>query len=285
MQKMFGFPLVQPTINRMIQRGAEKYCDAYEGIKRDLLSGNLIHADESHISVKGKDCFVWVFTSMKEVVYIWSGTREGYNATQFLESFDGVLVSDFYPAYDSVNCSQQRCLIHLLRDLNSNLYKEPFNKEMKEVAQEFATLLKPIIDTIDRFGLKARFLRKHKLAVAKFYDALLCREYNTELAQKAQERFRKNRARLFTFLDYDNVPWNNNNAEHAIKALAALRNVINGTTTERGIRDYLSLLSIHQTCVYREIDFFGFLRSGEKEIHGYVGRRGPQNLTTGAFPK
>lgn len=65
------------------------------------------------------------------------------------------------------------------------MYKEPFNQEIKQVAQEFATLLKPIIDTIDRFGLKARFLRKHKLAVARFYDALLCREYNTELAQKA----------------------------------------------------------------------------------------------------
>jgi len=161
-----------------------------------------------------------------------------------------------------------------MRDLNSNIYKEPFNKEMREVAQEFATLLKPMIDTIDRFGLKARFLRKHKLAVTRFYDALLCQKYNTELAQKAQERFKKNRVRLFTFLDHDNVPWNNNNAEHAIKALAALRSVINGTTTERGIRDYLSLLSIYQTCVYREIDFFGFLRSGEKKIDGYGGKQG-----------
>jgi predicted RecB family nuclease len=274
MQKMFGFHLGQATINRMIQRAAEKYCDTYEDIKRDLLMGNLIHADETHISVKGKDCFVWVFASMKEVIYIWSGTREGYNATQFLKSFDGVLVSDFYPAYDSVNCSQQRCLVHLMRDLNSNIHKEPFNNEMKEIAQEFAALLKRIIDTIDRFGLRARFLRKYKPAVAKFYEALLCREYNTELAQKTQERFKKNRARLFTFLDHDNVPWNNNNAEHAIKALAALRSVINGTTTERGIRDYLSLLSIYQTCVYREIDFFGFLRSGERKIDGYGGKQG-----------
>ena len=116
--------------------------------------------------------------------------------------------------------------------------------KLKTVAQEFALLLKPIIDTIDRFGLKVRFLKKHKLAVTKFYDALLSRKYNTELAQKTQERFRKNRARLFTFLDYDNVPWNNNNAEHAIKSFADLRAVIDGPTTERSIRDYLILLSV-----------------------------------------
>ena len=161
-----------------------------------------------------------------------------------------------------------------MRDLNNDIYKEPFNQEIKAIVQEFAALLKPIIDTIDRFGLKSRFLRKHKLAVARFYDMLLCRKYDTELALKAQERFKKNRMRLFTFLNYDNVPWNNNNAEHAVKSFAALRKNIDGSTTERGIHDYLLLLSIHQTCIYREIDFFGFLRSGEKKIDGYVGKRG-----------
>jgi hypothetical protein len=209
---------------------------------------------------------------MEDVMYIWSETREGSTATEFLKDFKGVLVSDFYSAYDSVNCPQERCLIHLMRDLNDDIHHEPFNLEIKEVVQEFATILKPIIDTIDRFGLKARFLRKHKLAVTRFYDALLCRRYNTELAQKTQERFKRNRTRLFTFLDYDNVPWNNNNAEHAIKSFADLRDVIEGPTTERGIRDYLILLSIFQTCVYREIDFFEFLRSGEKKIEGYAGK-------------
>jgi len=274
MQKMFGFTLGQSTINRMLQRGSEKYHDTYEAIKKQLLLGNLIHADETCISVKGQGTYVWIFTSMEEVIYIWSETREGYNATDFLKTFNGVLVSDFYSAYDSVDCPQQRCLIHLMRDLNDDICKEPFNQEIKEIAQEFAALLKPIIDTIDRFGLKARFLRKHKLFVTRFYDELLCRKYNTELAQKAQERFKKNQTRLFTFLDYDNVPWNNNNAEHAVKSFAAIRKVIGGSTTERGINDCLILLSIYQTCVYREIDFFEFLRSGEKTINGYFGKRG-----------
>jgi len=33
---------------------------------------------------------------------------------------------------------------------------------------------------------------------------------------------------LFTFLEHDGVPWNNNNAEHAIKAFVRLRNIIGG---------------------------------------------------------
>ena len=71
------------------------------------------------------------------------------------------------------------------------------------------------------------------------------------------------------------MPWNNNNAEHAVKKLfARLRDVIDGTTTERGIRDYLILLSICQTCAYREIDFFEFLRSKERKIDGYSRKQG-----------
>jgi hypothetical protein len=50
--------------------------------------------------------------------------------------------------------------------------------------------------------------------------------------------------KLFTFLDYDGVPWNNNNAEHAIKAFARLRRTIGGTSTAKGIEEYLMLLSI-----------------------------------------
>ena len=158
MQKMFGFPLSQQAISCMIQRAVNTYRDAYDDILHRILRGNLIHSDETHVSVKGKDLYVWVFTSMEEVIYIWSETREGLVATEFLKDFKGVLVSDFYSVYDSVDCPQQRCLIHLMRDLNDAIRREPFNLEMKEVVQGFATLLKPIIDTIDRFGLKAHFM-------------------------------------------------------------------------------------------------------------------------------
>src|SRR5260370_16394341 len=118
---------------------------------------------------------------------------------------------------------------------------------MKVLVYEFTVLLKPVVETIDRFGLKAHFLKKHRLEEARFYKRLLAREYKTELAQKAQDRFRRNQGKLFTFLDHDNVPWNNNNAEHAIKAFAALRNVIEAHSTESRCRDSLVLLIFYPT--------------------------------------
>lgn len=102
----------------------------------------------------------------------------------------------------------------------------------------------------------------HKL-LADFKGVLVSDFYT---AVKCKERFEKNRDKLFTFLKYDGVPWNNNNAEHAIKAFARLRDVIAGSSTEKGIDEYLTLLSICQTCKYSGIDFLDFLRSGETSL-------------------
>jgi hypothetical protein len=129
-------------------------------------------------------------------------------------------------------------------------------------------------------GLKARFLKKHLSSVRRFYRELSRMNFGTEVSEKCRERFERNRGELFTFLRHDGVPWNNNNAEHAIKAFAMLRHVIKGVTSEKGLRDYLVLLSVCQTCKYMGVDFLDFLRSGEKDIHAFAeSRRGRRRRT------
>ena len=259
------------------------YKDTYDGILKRIVNGKLIHADETKTNIKGKDAFVWVFTNLEEVVYYYTETREGDFLQELLREFRGVLVSDFYAAYDSINCPQQKCLIHLMRDLNDDLLRQPFNEELKELVRDFAVLLKPMIETVDRFGLKAHFLRKHKVLVERFYKELSKRDYQSEITIYYKKRFEKNRDKLFTFLDYDGVPWNNNNAEHAIKAFAALRKGLGGTSSEKGIGEYLTLLSICETCKYKGVNFLEFLRSGEKDIDVFM-KKGARVSKESGFP-
>ena len=110
---------------------------------------------------------MWVFTNMENVAYVYSCSREASTAREVLQNFKGVLVSDFYTGYDAIAAAQQKCLIHLLRDINEDVLKNPFNDEMVEAAHSFGALLKAIIETVDRFGLKTYHLRKHKRAVAR----------------------------------------------------------------------------------------------------------------------
>jgi hypothetical protein len=203
------------------------------------------------------------------VAYIYAESREGGMVQNLLREFKGVLVSDFYAAYDSIECPQQKCLIHLMRDLNNDTLNNPFDEELKRIVGGFAELLRAIVQTVDRYGLKRHFLRKHLASVDRFYKKLIAPDYHSEAAIKCKQRFDKNHDKLFTFLRYDGVPWNNNNAEHAIKAFAKLRTVMRGTSTEKGIEEYLTLLTVSETCEYQGLDFLDFLRSGEKDIDAF----------------
>ena len=251
-------------------KAADRYAFAKRKILERIVSGELVHADETRANIKGHLAYVWVLTNMTEVAYVLAESREGEIVQTLLKEFKGVLVSDFYAAYESIPCPQQKCLIHLMRDLNDEILNNPFDREMKSIATGFAELLKPMVETVDRYGLKARFLRKHHTAVDRFFRSLRASEFKSEVALKCKRRFEKNRDTLFTFLRYDGVPWNNNNAEHAIKAFARLRDVIAGTSSRKGVDEYLTLLSVAETCEYRGIDFLDFLRSGERDVYAFA---------------
>ena len=270
LNKLFALDLAIGTTMRFKAKAAKLYEGTYDALLKRLCNGRLVHADETKISVEGKGGFVWVFANMEEVAYVYSETREGDTLQNLLKDFTGVLVSDFYAAYDGIQCPQQKCLIHLIRDLNDAVLEHPYDDQLKSLVKSFADLVKPMVETIDRHGLKTHFLRKHLVSVDHFYRQLLRADLQSESARVIKKRFEKNRDKLFTFLVHDGVPWNNNNAEHAVKAFAMLRQVIQGVTSEKGIREYLVLLSISQTCKYKEVDFLDFLRSGEKDIEAFV---------------
>ena len=249
---------------------ANKYKETYEEIMSKIVSGDLLHIDETKSSTKDMPSgYVWVFTNMDSVFYIFRQNREADFLKDMLSNFKGVLVSDFYTGYDAIPCPQQKCLIHLIRDLNNDLLKNQFNVDFKNFVSNFSNLLQKIIETVNKYGLKRRNLNKHNKDVNRFYSHFIDKKSDDELLLSYQIRFQKNRDKLFTFLNYNGIPWNNNNAEHAIKPFAYYRRDNEKQITESGVNDYLSLLSIQQTCKYRGINFFEFLKSGEKSIYEY----------------
>ena len=52
-----------------------------------------------------------------------------------------------------------------------------------------------------------------------------------------------------------------------------LRDIVRGSFTEDSVRGYLVLLSISQTCKCNGLDFFDFIRSGEKDIYAFAAAR------------
>ena len=290
---LFGYTLSPGTVSEFRKRAAEYYRPTYQAILEGLRSGPLIHADETKACLRGRrrsrggdagdpkahlpgrstNGYVWAFASPESVAYLYAPTRDGKVVQDALAGFKGVLVSDFYTAYDSLDCPQQKCLIHLVRDFNDDLFSHPFDEELKQMAHDFTVLLQAVVETIDRFGLKRLHLAKHQKDVDRFYSRLSQAEYRSEIAVYYQQRLTKYKDKLFTFLGRNGIPWSNNNGENAIKRFAALRKILGTAFSEDGIKDYLVLLSVCQTLRYRGGSFWRFLLSRETDLDAFMARK------------
>lgn len=266
---LFGLPVDWRHIPIIRHIMADYYKKTVEGIRTRLVSGPIIHADETQIHLKHGKGYVWVFTNMEEVLYIFKESRTGDFLREAFGGFSGVLISDFYAAYDWPGCAHQKCLIHLIRDMNNDLLRNPYDEEFRKLVTDFGFLLRSIVSTIDRYGLKRHHLGKHQREADRFLKNVGNSNYRSAVARSVQERILRYGHELFTFLKYDGVPWNNNNAEHAIKQFAHFRVVANGHLAKQGLADHLALLSIYQTCKYRGLNFLKFLLSGETDLDHY----------------
>ena len=120
-----------------------------------------------------------------------------------------------------------------------------------------------------------------------FFRSLSEQSIRSEAAEALRARLIKYQDKLFTFINHDSVPWNNNNAEHAIKQFAYYRENTNGRLSEIGMSDYLLLLSICQTCHYKGVSFLKFLLSRERDVDAFCDRphRRRQSPAIELYPK
>jgi predicted RecB family nuclease len=266
----FGFSVFAGDVRTFKFLLSRYYDTTYQQLLEKIVAGKIIHVDETevHVTRIGKG-YVWVFTNLEEVFFVYRQSREGRFLSDMLKDFRGVLISDFYAAYDSLPCEQQKCLIHLMRDLNHDLKSNPWDEELKSLAANFGSLLRKIIATVDKYGLRHRHLGKHRRKSAQFFRTVLRERYQSEIAEAYRNRLLKYQHKLFTFLNHDGVPWNNNNAEHALKKFADYREMVDGQFSEAGLKEYLVLLSIYLTCRYKKISFLRFLLSEEKNIDAF----------------
>ncbi len=254
------------SLPTFIREFSNDYSSTEQTIIQHLLENPFIHADETPVNIQGKTQYVWVFTDGKYVLLKHTKTREATIVHELLANYTGILISDFYPGYDSVSCKQQKCWVHLIRDLNNDLWTTPLDVEFEAFVLEKRHLIIPIMETIQKYGLIKRNLNKHRKQVDKFYNKVIWgNQYRSELTGKYQKRFVHHRESLFTFLEQDGIPWQNNTAERALRHLI-IQEKISGFFYESLMPDYLRLLGIRQACRFQGKSFLKFLFSGKTDI-------------------
>jgi hypothetical protein len=273
MEEQFNEKVSVGSISNFIRDFSHYYAKTEEITTKRLLESPFIHADETPVNIRGVIQYVWVFTDGKHVVFKFTETRESTIAHEFLDDYHGVLVSDFYPGYDSVRCRQQKCWVHLIRDLNNDLWGAPFDTEFETFILKVRNLIIPIMEAIQKYGLKKRNLHKFQKHVDIFYqETIFNKHYHSELALTYQKRFIRYQESLFVFLEQDGMPWENNTAERAIRHLT-VQEKISGYFYKSIMPDYLRLLGIRQTCRFQGKSFFKFLFSEETDLDKFEARK------------
>ena len=143
--KAHGVMLSRTTMaNWIIRIAEEKAKPVYEQMKCDLLSGNIIHADETVVQVlhepgrKAKtQSYMWVYctpacSGKYIVLYDYRKTRSGENAVSFLGNYNGYMVCDGFDGYNKLTKAKRcGCFAHVRRKFVEAL---PSDKKLWETS-------------------------------------------------------------------------------------------------------------------------------------------------------
>ena len=213
----------------------------------------VVHADETGWREDGVNGYVWTFSTPTERYFLRRGRGKVVVDEVLGESFGGVLVSDFYAAYNHYPGPKQRCWVHLLRDIHElkALYPADINlvRWSEAVCQLYDTA-----KAVGAAGVPAAsgFHRSVSPSQLKLEEQLLalCSPFsNDDAAPQAKlcrriERFIKE---LFVFVSHPDVPPENNAAERSLRHVVVSRKISGGTRSEQGTDSKMALASLFGT--------------------------------------
>jgi transposase len=226
----------------------------YLDIQSQALAAGVLHADETGWRVAGKTCWLWCFTTADLTFYLIDRCRGSSALKKFFQKhFAGILVTDFWAAYNAIVCAhKQKCLPHLLRELKKvERYHQP-DADWKAFAKKLRRLIRDAI----RLSKRRHQLSKKRFAalrqrVQKRLQELLDAPWTNRDARRLLKRLRRHAQELFTFLDHPEVPFDNNHAERTIRPAVIIRKNSYANGSQDGADLQAVLMSIFRTLKQR----------------------------------
>jgi len=220
----------------------------YHQIADIACDSSVLHGDETGHRVAGQTRWLWCFAT-SEVTYYQIDDSRGEEALQkfFLEAYQGVLVTDFWPAYNRVLCDKrQMCLVHLLRELEKVDVRNrregwiDFRKSLKRLLRDAIRLWKREDLSPEEFASKRKRLDLR-------LKALIDSKQKDPDARRLVKRLKQYRHALFTFLDEPGVPFDNNLAEREIRPAVLMRKNSFHNMTDEGALVQAILMTVFRT--------------------------------------
>jgi hypothetical protein len=230
---------------QVAQAGASEIAQTRERVR----ASPLVQADETGWRQNGKNGYIWTFSTPTARYFVYGGRDKGMVDQVLGDAFAGVLVSDFYKAYDHVRTSKQRCWAHLLRDAHDLRKQHPKDARVQTWVDDLHRLY---LDAVAFVATAPTDLLARATAAGGF-DARLLALAQPSLADPTapqhtlSKRIAQYLGELLTFVREPDVPPDNNAAERSLRHLVTSRKISGGSRSPNGTDTKMALATLFGT--------------------------------------
>jgi len=255
---IFGLALTSPSLVAFDKKFAENGKLTYEQIKSGIRESDFLHIDETGWRVSGTNNWLWCFVNNDSALYHIDKTRSSGVVEEILgNEYSGVIISDFYSAYNRIKAKKQKCLSHLLRDMKDVL--------ATNICEEDRTFCNNLVGKFKSAmelwrNRKGRLPTLEKDNIVKELVRLLHYTPKDKKLSTIYKRILRYNNELLTFLDNPDIEPTNNRAERQLRPNVILRKVTFGNKSQAGIKNHEVLMSIIETAILRGLEPFDVIR-------------------------
>lgn len=231
-------------------RGQGEYIQLQQAIR----DSPVVHGDETGWRQNGHNGYLWSFSTPRVRYFLYRPSRGGAVVGEVLgEEFDGVLVSDFYGAYNVYQGPHQRCWTHLLRAIHQLKERFPQNLALAEWAQRVREIYDraqaypgpdPRLPGVVQQAQRVKQQQQYQQELWFICQPHVRAEAPMSVLCQRVERFLPE---LFTFVAEPQVAADNNAAERSLRPPVVSRKVSGGTRSEKGSETKSVLASLFGT--------------------------------------
>lgn len=257
----YGLHISQGGLVGLLHVAGSRAGPTYEALRQEVRGGTAVHGDETGWREDGIPGFIWSFSTPTTRLFHYDASRAGQVVDRVLgEDFAGVLISDFYAAYDHLPGQKQRCWSHLWRDIMALGAEYPEDEQLAAWVAGIRTIYQAAMQPrpIAEDGMLPGAVTRRRQRARRYEQQLLllCPEHVAPDRPEATliKRIRRYHTELFTFVRDLTVPPTNNAAERALRPLVIARKVSGGTRSPAGSRTRMVLASVLATAQLRGHD-------------------------------
>jgi len=240
----------------LLDEAARAARPAYEALLAEARASPVVHLDETGWRQNGRTGWVWTLTTPTVRLFRFATSRAGTVARALLgPEAEGVVVSDFYTAYDQLDGRHQRCWAHLLRDIHNLTEQHPDESGLAAWAAGMHALFAEAVAWTAAANACPPAERERARLRFEAAALVLCRAEPAGAPHAALcQRVERYHAELFTFVADPAAPPTNNAAERALRPLVIGRKISGGTRSASGSQTRMVLQSVIATWEVRGRD-------------------------------